>query len=125
MPGSQNYMFLQRKVEVFTKSFSIARPQGRNLPVNWPWRKRAWPLLEQEAIMTQDNKHTGSSLDEFLAEDGLLESSQSVAIKRVLSWQITQFMKKHKLSKATMAARMNSMCSLNSWRVSGHQSWGR
>ena len=36
--------------------------------------------------MIQDNKHIGSSLDDFLAEEGLLESSQSVAIKRVLSW---------------------------------------
>jgi predicted XRE-type DNA-binding protein len=58
--------------------------------------------------MIQDNKHIGSSLDEFLAEEGLLESSQSVAIKRVLSWQITQLMKKQNLSKATMAARMNT-----------------
>ena len=58
--------------------------------------------------MTQDNKQIGSSLDDFLAEEGLLESSQSVAIKRVLSWQLTQFMKKQNLSKAAMAARMNT-----------------
>jgi len=58
--------------------------------------------------MTQDNKRIGSSLDDFLAEEGLLESSQSVAIKRVLSWQLTQFMKKQNLSKAAMAARMNT-----------------
>ena len=58
--------------------------------------------------MIQDNKHIGSSLDDFLAEEDLLESSQSVAIKRVLSWQLTQFMKKQSLSKAAMAARMNT-----------------
>jgi len=58
--------------------------------------------------MTKFNKHTGSTLDDFLAEEGLLESSQSVAIKRVLSWQITQVMKKQNLSKAAMAARMNT-----------------
>ena len=58
--------------------------------------------------MIQDIKHVGSSLDDFLAEEGLLESSQSVAIKRVLSWQLTQFMKKQGLSKAAMAARMNT-----------------
>lgn len=50
--------------------------------------------------MIKDNKHIGSSLDDFLAEEGLLESSQSVAIKRVLSWQITQVMKKQNLTKA-------------------------
>lgn len=59
-------------------------------------------------IMNLDNKHVGSSLDEFLAEEGLLESSQYVAIKRVLSWQLTQFMKKQNLSKAAMAGRMNT-----------------
>ena len=58
--------------------------------------------------MTKDNKHIGSSLDEFLAEENLLESSQSVAIKRVLSWQITQFMKRQNLTKAAMAARMKT-----------------
>ena len=58
--------------------------------------------------MTQDNKYKGSSLDDFLAQEGLLESSQSVAIKRVLSWQITQVMKKQNLSKVAMAARMNT-----------------
>ena len=58
--------------------------------------------------MIQDSKHIGSSLDDFLAEEGLLEFSQSVAIKRVLSWQLTQFMKKQSLSKAAMAARMNT-----------------
>ena len=58
--------------------------------------------------MTGENKHMGSSLDEFLAEENLLESSQSVAIKRVLSWQITQFMSRQNLSKSAMAARMNT-----------------
>lgn len=58
--------------------------------------------------MNLDSKHVGSSLDKFLAEEGLLESSQSVAIKRVLSWQITQFMKKQSLTKAAMAGRMHT-----------------
>ena len=58
--------------------------------------------------MTWDKKHIGGSLDEFLADEGVLESSQTVAIKRVLSWQITQFMKNRGLSKAVMAKRMNT-----------------
>ena len=58
--------------------------------------------------MMQNNKHIGSSLDDFLVEEGLLESSQSVAIKHVISWQLTQFMKKESVSKAAMAARMNT-----------------
>ena len=58
--------------------------------------------------MNQADNSIGTSLDEFLADEGLLESSQSVAIKRVLSWQITQFMKKHAISKAAMAIRMDT-----------------
>ena len=58
--------------------------------------------------MNQSDNPIGTSLDKFLADEGLLESSQSVAIKRVLSWQITQFMKKYSVSKAAMATRMNT-----------------
>lgn len=58
--------------------------------------------------MKTGNKHIGSSLDEFLAEEGLLESSQSFAIKQVLAWQIDQFIKRQQLTKAAMAKRMNT-----------------
>ncbi len=54
------------------------------------------------------NKHIGGSLDEFLADEGILESSQSIAIKRVFSWKVIQYMKKQGLSKTAMAARMNT-----------------
>jgi predicted XRE-type DNA-binding protein len=91
----------EKNTRVFTKYFFIARPLGRNLSANGFHQSK-------EAIMMPDKKSVGSSLDEFLAEEGLLESSQSVAIKRVVSWQITQFMKKQNLSKAAMAARMNT-----------------
>ena len=43
----------------------------------------------------------GSSLDDSLAEEGLLEPSQSYAIKQVLAWQIAQFIEQQKLTKAT------------------------
>jgi hypothetical protein len=36
-------------------------------------------------------KHLGSSLDDFHAQEGLLESSQSLAVKQVLAWQIAKF----------------------------------
>ena len=50
-------------------------------------------------MMSDGNKYIGSSLDEFLAEEGLLESSQSLAIKRVLAWQISQFIQQKKLTR--------------------------
>ena len=58
--------------------------------------------------MNKENKHIGSSLDDFLAEEGLLETSQSFAIKQVLAWQITRFIEQQGLTKTDMASRMNT-----------------
>ena len=58
--------------------------------------------------MKRGNSHIGSGLNEFLAEDGLLETSQSFAIKQVLAWQIGQFIEQQGLTKAAMASRMNT-----------------
>ena len=58
--------------------------------------------------MNKENQHIGSSLDEFLADEGLLEASQSFAIKQVLAWQIAQFIEQQGLTKAVMASRMNT-----------------
>ena len=55
-----------------------------------------------------DPKHLGSSLDDFLAEEGILEQASARAQKRVLVWQIEQAMKKADISKAEMARRMNT-----------------
>ncbi|MGD8384914.1 MAG: XRE family transcriptional regulator [Lysobacterales bacterium] len=54
------------------------------------------------------NKHIGSGLDEFLAEEHLLEASQTVAIKRMLAWQVAQLMEQQALSKSEMADRMGT-----------------
>lgn len=58
--------------------------------------------------MKRNNPHIGSGLNEFLAEDGLLETSQSVAIKRVLAWQIARYIEQQGLTKAKMASRMST-----------------
>lgn len=58
--------------------------------------------------MSNEDLNIGSSLDEFLAEEGLLESSQSYALKEVLCWQIAQVMRKQNLTKAAMAMRMQT-----------------
>jgi antitoxin HicB len=50
----------------------------------------------------------GSTLDEFLAEEGILEEATEHAIKGVLVWQIEQEMKAQKLTKAAMARRMET-----------------
>jgi DNA-binding phage protein len=50
----------------------------------------------------------GSSLEEFLREEGLLEEAQAVAEKRILAWQLEAERKKRKLTKAALAKRMNT-----------------
>lgn len=54
------------------------------------------------------NKHIGSKFDDFLASEKLLDDAEAVAIKRVLSHQIEQELKKIRMPKATLAKRMNT-----------------
>lgn len=53
-------------------------------------------------------KHIGSSLDDFLQEDGLLEHTTAVAVKRVIAWQIEEEMKAQALTKTALAERMHT-----------------
>ncbi len=50
----------------------------------------------------------GSSFDEFLKEEGLLEESTLAATKRVLAMQIEREMKRQDLTKTQMARRMHT-----------------
>ncbi len=52
--------------------------------------------------------HLGSDFDDFLAEEGLLEEAEAMAVKRVLAFQINQLMQEQNLSKAEMARRMKT-----------------
>jgi antitoxin HicB len=59
--------------------------------------------------MTSDtNPHFGSSVDEFLADEGLLDECEERALKEVLAMQIMQAMRVHGLSKAAMARKMRT-----------------
>jgi len=60
------------------------------------------------------NVHIGSSFDDFLAEESILDEATAVALKRVISWQIEQEMKAQQLTKTALAKRMHtSRASLN------------
>ena len=52
--------------------------------------------------------HLGSSFEDFLAEEGILEETEIAAIKRVIAWQIRQAMEKKRISKTEMAQRMHT-----------------
>jgi antitoxin HicB len=54
------------------------------------------------------NPHIGSSFDEFLDEEGILEEVEAVAIKRILARQVSEAMQAQRLTKKAMAERMGT-----------------
>lgn len=54
------------------------------------------------------DKNIGSSFDQFLQEEGLLDEANAVAIKRVIAWQIDREMKAQKITKSAMAKKMHT-----------------
>ncbi len=58
--------------------------------------------------MKKQNKHVGSSLDDFLKEEGVLEETRTIAIKEAVAWQVQQAMAKDNITKVEMARRMNT-----------------
>lgn len=58
--------------------------------------------------MAKKNPRIGSSFDDFLGEDGILEEVEARARKRVLARQLEQMMKEQHLTKAQLARRMGT-----------------
>jgi predicted XRE-type DNA-binding protein len=58
--------------------------------------------------MIMEERHMGSSFEDFLREEGTLEETTNRAIKRVLSRQLRQVMDEQGLSKSEMARRMRT-----------------
>ena len=55
-----------------------------------------------------NKSHIGSGFDRFLQEEGLLEDSSAVALKRVIAWQLGEAMKSQGVTKSEMATRMGT-----------------
>ena len=53
-------------------------------------------------------RHIGSSLDDFLKDEGIFDESQAQAVKEVVAWQLTEAMKARSLTKARMAALLKT-----------------
>jgi antitoxin HicB len=58
--------------------------------------------------MSSDNPHVGSSLDDFLKEEGIYESAKTAAVKEAIAFRLAQEMKDKKISKRKMAAGMHT-----------------
>ena len=50
----------------------------------------------------------GSSFDDFLQEEAILEDATAVALKRVIAWQIAEEMKAQQITKTELAKRMHT-----------------
>lgn len=54
------------------------------------------------------NRHIGSSVEDFLTEEGILESSTLKAVKAAIAWQIAEEMRRQSITKSSMAKRMET-----------------
>jgi DNA-binding Xre family transcriptional regulator len=50
----------------------------------------------------------GSSLDDFLAEEGILEDVEAAAIKRIIAWQLERVIAQEGITKTVLASRMKT-----------------
>ncbi len=53
-------------------------------------------------------KHMGSSIDDFLKEEGVFEEAQAQAVKEVVASQLAEAMKSRKISKNKMATLLKT-----------------
>jgi antitoxin HicB len=58
--------------------------------------------------MKRKHSHVGSSLDDFLAREGILEEVEEVAAKRVFVFQLEKEMEKQKIDKTELAQRLET-----------------
>jgi len=58
--------------------------------------------------MSGKTRHWGSTLDNFLHEEGIYEAAKVEAVTRVISWQIAEEMKKRGMTKTQMAEQMHT-----------------
>jgi predicted XRE-type DNA-binding protein len=58
--------------------------------------------------MKMGKKNIGSSFDDFLREEAILEAATAVALKRAIAWQIAEEMKAQQITKTELAKRMHT-----------------
>ncbi len=55
-----------------------------------------------------NEKHIGTKFDDFLAEEGLLQESEAIAIKRVIAYALEQKMAEDKMSVNRLAKELET-----------------
>jgi hypothetical protein len=56
----------------------------------------------------EGDRAVGSSIDDFLREEGVFEEAQAQAVKEVVAWQLAQAMKEKGISKNRMATLLKT-----------------
>ena len=54
------------------------------------------------------NPHDGSTLDDFLHEEGIFEEVEAAALKRALALKVADLMQKQRVRKTAMAKQMHT-----------------
>lgn len=52
--------------------------------------------------------HSGSALDDSLADEGLLDEAEASAVRRVIAWQNAEAMRAQGMDRDTLAERMGA-----------------
>jgi transcriptional regulator with XRE-family HTH domain len=50
----------------------------------------------------------GSSIDEFMKQEGIFEEAQAQAVKEVIAWQLAEAMKERNISKNKLATLLKT-----------------
>jgi antitoxin HicB len=59
-------------------------------------------------MTSRKKSRIGSSFDDFLKDEGVYNEVETVAVKRVIAWQLGEAMKARRMSKLQMARRMKT-----------------
>ena len=70
--------------------------------------KMPYNLFLMEKTMKETNKNIGSDFDDFLTEENMRDEVEATAIKRVITFQLQQEMKKKNITKTIMAKKMHT-----------------
>lgn len=58
--------------------------------------------------MTFNKEYLGTALEDWLEEEGILQESTLAAAKKVIAWQLSEEMRKKKITKMRMAELMET-----------------
>ncbi len=64
--------------------------------------------MKMKRVESAKFDHSGSSVDSFFEEAGILEEVEAIAIKRVLAWQLSQAMREQRKTKQVLARELGT-----------------